>query len=48
VSLTETQVRQRAKTVTRRTGWRMLGPGDCLTLCRKVMGRRLGEHLTRG
>jgi hypothetical protein len=47
VSLTEPQVRQRAKTVTRRIGWRMLRPGDQLTLCRKVMGRRPGEPLDR-
>ena len=47
VSLTEDQVRERAKTVTRRAGWRMLKPGDRLTLCRKVMGRRGGEPLVR-
>ena len=47
VSLTEPQVRARTKTVTRRMGWRMLRPGDRLTLCRKVMGRRPGEPLER-
>jgi len=47
VSLTEPQVRARAKTVTRRIGWRMLRPGDQLTLCRKMMGRRRGEPLER-
>ena len=47
VSLTEPQVRARAKTVTRRVGWRMLRTGDQLTLCRKVMGRRRGEPLER-
>jgi hypothetical protein len=47
VSLTEPQVRARAKTVTRRAGWRMLRAGDRLTLCRKVMGRRPGEPLER-
>jgi hypothetical protein len=47
VSLTESQVRARTKTVTRRTGWLMLQPGDRLTLCRKVMGRRKGEPLDR-
>jgi hypothetical protein len=47
VSLTETQVRDRTKTVTRRVGWRMLRVGDQLTLCRKVMGRRRGEPLER-
>ena len=47
VSLTEPQVRARTKTVTRRAGWLMLKPGDRLTLCRKVMGRRKGEPLER-
>jgi hypothetical protein len=47
VSLTESQVRDRTKTVTRRLGWRMLRAGDHLTLCRKVMGRRRGEPLER-
>jgi hypothetical protein len=47
VSLTEPQVRARTKTVTRRAGWLMLRPGDRLTLCRKVMGRRKGEPLER-
>jgi hypothetical protein len=28
-------------------GWLMLRPGDPLTLCRKVMGRRAGEPLER-
>lgn len=40
VSLTEEAVAARAKTVTRRLGWKFLQPGDQLTLCRKVMGRR--------
>lgn len=39
VSLTEQAVVERRKTVTRRTGWKFLKPGDRLTLCRKVMGR---------
>jgi hypothetical protein len=47
VSLTTDQVRARTKTVTRRAGWLMLKPGDELTLCRKVMGRRKGEPLER-
>lgn len=47
VSLTETQVRVRSKTVTRRMGWLTLKPGDKLTLCRKVMGRKPGEPLER-
>jgi hypothetical protein len=47
VALTEQAVRDRTKTVTRRLGWRMLQPGDRLTLCRKVMGRRKDEPLVR-
>ena len=47
VSLTEAAVRDRTKTVTRRAGWLMLKPGDHLTLCRKVMGRKPGEPLER-
>lgn len=47
VSLTEAQVVDRSKTVTRRMGWRTLQPGTRLTLCRKVMGRRKGEPLVR-
>jgi hypothetical protein len=47
VSLTEPQVLNRTKTVTRRLGWRFLKPGDRLTLCRKVMGRKPGEPLVR-
>jgi hypothetical protein len=45
VSLTEQAVVDRSKTVTRRLGWRFLKPGDRLTLCRKVQGRRrVGGH----
>jgi len=40
VTLTEQAVVERRKTVTRRLGWTFLKPGDRLTLCRKVMGRR--------
>lgn len=49
VSLTEPQVRARTKTVTRRMGWLKppLKPGQRLTLCRKVMGRRKDEPLVR-
>lgn len=47
VSLTEDAVLARAKDVTRRMGWLVLKPGDQLTLCRKVMGRRPGEPLVR-
>ena len=47
VALTEQAVRDRRKTVTRRLGWQVLKPGDRLTLCRKVMGRRTREPLVR-
>lgn len=47
VSLTEDAVVARTKTVTRRMGWLNLKPGDRLTLCRKVMGRKRGEPLVR-
>ncbi len=54
VALTEAAVAARQKTVTRRLGWwqdkhgrRLLQPGDRLTLCRKVMGRKAGEPLVR-
>ncbi len=47
VSHTEGAVVARTKTVTRRLGWRFLKPGDRLTLCRKVMGRKPGEPLVR-
>jgi hypothetical protein len=47
VRLTEQAVRERRKVVTRRLGWQFLRPGDRLTLCRKVQGRRPGEPLVR-
>jgi hypothetical protein len=47
VSLTEQAVVQRRKTVTRRLGWKFLKPGDTLTLCRKVQGRKPDEPLVR-
>lgn len=54
VAFTEQAVVERRKTVTRRKGWwtdkrgrRLLLPGDQLTLCRKVMGRKAGEPLVR-
>ena len=54
VAFTEQAVVERRKTVTRRRGWwkdkngrRLLKVGDHLTLCRKVMGRKPGEPLTR-
>lgn len=54
VAFTEQAVVDRRKTVTRRRNWwtdkngrRLLHPGDRLTLCRKVMGRKPGEPLVR-
>lgn len=47
VALTEDAVRDRTKTVTRRLGWLHAKPGDRITLCRKVMGRKAGEPLVR-
>ena len=47
VAFTEDPVVRREKTVTRRKGWEHLKPGDRLTLCRKVMGRKPGEPLVR-
>lgn len=47
VALTEAAVRDGSKTVTRRKGWKFLKRGDQLTLCRKVMGRKVGEPLER-
>jgi hypothetical protein len=40
VALTQQAVRERQKTVTRRLGWKFLKPGDRLTLCPKVQGRK--------
>lgn len=47
VAMTTQAVIERRKTVTRRKGWACLKPGDRLTLCRKVMGRKPGEPLVR-
>lgn len=54
VAFTEQAVLERRKRVTRRKGWwldkngrRLLHPGDTVTLCRKVMGRKPGEPLVR-
>lgn len=47
VSHTEAAVVARTKTVTRRLGWLFLKPGDRVTLCRTVMGRKAGEPLVR-
>lgn len=45
--MTADAVVERRKTVTRRKGWLFLRPGDTLTLCRKVQGRKSGEPLDR-
>jgi hypothetical protein len=52
VAMTADAVIERRKTVTRRKGWwldkngrRLLKPGDTLTLCRKVQGRKAGEPI---
>lgn len=47
VAFTEQAVRDRRKTVTRRAGWLFAKPGDRITLCRKVMGRKPGEPIER-
>lgn len=54
VAFTEEAVVERRKRVTRRAGWWrdrhgrfLIKPGDHLTLCRKVMGRKAGEPLVR-
>ena len=54
VAMTEDAVHARTKTVTRRKGWwvdkagrRLALPGNRITLCRKVMGRKPGEPLVR-
>jgi len=46
-AFTERPVVDRVTTVTRRRGWTFLKPGDRLTLCRTVRGRRPGEPLVR-
>lgn len=47
VTHTKPAVYDRIKTQTRRAGWTFLHPGDRLTLCEKVMGRRKGDPLVR-
>lgn len=44
-SLTEPQLRDRSKTVTRRLGWERLKPGDRVCAVRKAMGLRRGEKI---
>jgi len=45
-ALAEGQLRDPANIVTRRTNCRLLRPNGRLTLCGKVMDRRLGEATT--
>ncbi len=54
VAMTADAVVERRKTVTRRKGWwedkngrRLLKPGDTLTLCKKVQGRKPGDPIER-
>lgn len=42
-ALTTEQIRNRTKTVTRRTGWRFLKPGDRVQAVAKSMGLKAGE-----
>lgn len=46
-ALTTDQIRNRAKTVTRRLGWWKLQPGDIITACVKVMGLKKGERVEK-
>lgn len=46
-SLTTPQVRVRLKTVTRRTGWRFLRPGDLLQPVVKAQGIKRGAHVEK-
>jgi hypothetical protein len=46
-ALTEQQVLQRTKSVTRRLGWLMLQPGHLVQPVRKGMGLRPGEKIVR-
>jgi hypothetical protein len=43
--LTKEQVKNRTKTVTRRTGWTFLKPGDVLNAVEKGMGLKKGEKV---
>lgn len=44
-ALTERQLMDGTKTVTRRTGWQNLRPGDRLLAVRKAMGLKKGEKI---
>ena len=46
-ALTTDQFINRTKTVTRRTGWKFLKPGDVLMGCKKCMGIKPGEKIQR-
>jgi hypothetical protein len=46
-SLTQRQIRERSKTVTRRLNWITLKAGERLQGCEKCMGRRNGEPLVK-
>ena len=47
VAFTEQAVRDRTETVTRRKGWHFAKPGDGITLCRRLTGRKKSEPLER-
>ena len=47
VTLTEQQVRDGTKDVTRRLGWLWAQPGMRLMACRKCMGRKAGDPLVK-
>lgn len=44
-SLTTSQILDRSKTVTRRTGWKFLKPGDRIRAVKKAMGLKKGEKV---
>lgn len=46
-ALTTDQIRNRTKTVTRRTMWAWLKPGDELQACVKCMGLKKGEKIEK-
>jgi len=47
-SLTTEQFRNKSKTVTRRTGWLFLKPGDRIMGCEKCQGIKAGELVRLG
>ena len=46
-ALTEQQVRDKTKTVTRRQAWRNLKPGTLIQPVQKAMGLKKGEKVTK-